>query len=412
MEGYYKLNNLVDVFPDPLVLTQSSKKKYLESTLNLRNLTNDTIIFKIFNNQPHLYLAKPSTSFISPMGTSKIIVKKFNNENYLASEQGKSSDKFLLLFYTINQAINDNNEAKEAFKMNKFNEDSKQETLISVAVKDDLNKENLERDYTYNESDIIDIGDDYIKGIKIYDNLIENLRKESNKMNEKIKEAEKVIEIVKQQKQFKNEKDKVMKEINNKKKRGEHFNNIVFLCVLLIGLLFGANFANGYNRIFNKQKININEEIIKKNNENIINKKINETNETIVENTTLNQNKINKINKININNTERNKNIDLNKNDIINKTNNDNINKTYIEKNETVNLDIAEQNTKSNNDILNKTKIDKIEKINKKNSNDENDESINKEKNNKIYKNEKPNGDFLSFSFLSGIYLCLLELLI
>ena len=59
-------SNIVSVYPDPLIITQSRNSNYLESQLNLSNLTNEYIIFKIYNNQHDLYSANPSTSFIHP----------------------------------------------------------------------------------------------------------------------------------------------------------------------------------------------------------------------------------------------------------------------------------------------------------------------------------------------------------
>ena len=393
MEGF-KTNNLVEVFPDPLILTQLNDGNYMESSLNLRNLTNEYIIFKIFNNQRSLYSAKPSTSFISPMDTTKISIKRFNKEKVISQpEQGK--DKFLLLFYTINKIINNNEEAKEAFKNNAYNMDSKQEAIISIIIKDD--NENLEPDYTYNENDINDIGDDYIKGIKVYDDLNENLRKESNKINEKIKEMEKLIDLVKQKKQL-NEQDKAMKENAIKKKtKLENYNNIILISILLLGLICGANIAKGYNRSFSKKIIQKNEEIIINKTDYIINK-INETNQTIKDiNESINS-------------------------DIDNNNNSDKLNKTDINKNETININIPINTMETNNNKLNNTNIDIKEDTNLKTGDKNNSPNMKEQENKKKQKiediknyeneNKKQNNDFLSFSFLSGIYLCLLELLI
>ena len=416
----YKKNNLVDVFPDPLILTQSNSADYLESVLNLHNLTNDYIIFRIFNNQRSLYSAKPSTSFIKPMETTKITIKRFNKEKKIQSEQGK--DKFLLLFYTINKIINNNDEVKEAFKTNQYNDNSKQETIISIIIKDDLNNEILEKDYTYNENDINEIGDDYIKGIKVYDDLNENLRKESNKINERIKEMEKIIQLAKQQKQLKIEKDLALKDISlNKKTKGENYNNIILISILLLGLLFGANVAKGYNKAFNKKNI--------PNNENrIYNKTVNYIiNKTVPNETKIDDIKIN--NEIKDNIKDRNETINLDIGNNNNKTNKFELNKTNIGKNETINLEIPDNKSETINlkkdDDKNSIELGNIkvqdnkkemkqetkQENKQKNKQENKQQEENKKDKNKIV-NKKPNNDFLSFSFLSGIYLCLLEFLI
>ena len=152
------LSSIVSVFPDPLVITQSNDSNVLESKLNLTNLTNDFVVFKIYNNQHSLYSAKPSSSFIPPKETVNVSIKRFKKEENI-SQVGK--DKFLLRFFTINKVVNDNDEAKEAIKKKLYNEDSKQETVISIILKNQ--DEELESTFTYNESALEEIGDDYSK---------------------------------------------------------------------------------------------------------------------------------------------------------------------------------------------------------------------------------------------------------
>ena len=83
--------NFVEVFPDPLVLISSKISNQLESNINIKNLTNDYVIFKIYNNQQNKYSVKPSTSFISPMETKTVSVKRFKSEEIEASHL---KDKF------------------------------------------------------------------------------------------------------------------------------------------------------------------------------------------------------------------------------------------------------------------------------------------------------------------------------
>ena len=59
-------SKIVLVYPTPLVITKQKSTNYYESKLNLSNLTDNYIVFKIYNNQHTLYSAKPSTSFIKP----------------------------------------------------------------------------------------------------------------------------------------------------------------------------------------------------------------------------------------------------------------------------------------------------------------------------------------------------------
>ena len=245
------LSSIVSVFPDPLVITQSNNSNVLESKLNLTNLTNDFVVFKIYNNQHSLYSAKPSSSFIPPKETTNVSIKRFKKEENI-SQVGK--DKFLLRFFTINKVVNNNDEAKEAIKKKLYNEDSKQETVISIILKNQ--DEELESTFTYNESALEEIGDDYSKGIKTYNDLNEKLRNESNNINNKIKELENALEMIKTQKELKIGKDIALKE--NKKINKSYENNlpkIILIGIVLLGLLIGANLSIVYNIMLSNKPI-------------------------------------------------------------------------------------------------------------------------------------------------------------
>ena len=256
------LSNIVSVFPDPLVIIQSINSNILESKINLTNLTNDYVVFKIYNNKHSLYSAKPSTSFIPPKETVNVIIKRFKKEENI-SQVGK--DKFLLMLYTINKVIKDNDEAKEAIKQKLYNEDSKQETIISIILKNQ--DEELESTFTYNESALENIGEDYNKGIKAYNDLNENLRKESNNINNKIKDLENALEMIKAQKELKIGKDIALKENKKINKSYENYlPKIILIAVVLLGLLIGANLSIAYNKMLGYKPIK--EEVFAYKNEN------------------------------------------------------------------------------------------------------------------------------------------------
>ena len=399
--------NIVEIYPDPLILIQSNNLNYLESKLNIRNLTNEYIIFKVFNNQRHLYSAKPSSSFIPPMETTNITVKRFKKvENLSEIEQGK--DKFLFIFYIINKVISSNEEAKEAYKSKLYKEDSKQEAVISIFIKDSEDDPNPDIDPEDEKIGTNSKEDNYIKGI-------EKLRIESNKINNNIKEMENMLEMVKVQKELKNEKDKALtdnKKLNKSNIGG--FANIVMISIILLGLLIGANLANGYNSMF-KGKPVLNNEVIINKSENYINKKINEDIEMkdkeikvnkVIKNDTQNENE-NENNIIGKNETELIKN-DLNGKKIIIENNEEKTNSNSKEvinekKEESKNINDKKTTIEKNdekNEKFEKVKIEKDEIKNIKKIETENK------------KDEKQSSDFLSLSFLTGVYLCLLQLII
>lgn len=228
--------SIVQVFPDPLVITQTGNSNNYESKLNLTNLTNEYVVFKIYSNQQALYSAKPSTSFIPPKETAYVSIKRFKKDE----EQTKvGKDKFLLVFYTINKVINDNDEARDAIKLKLYNENSKQDTVISIILKN--KQEDLELTYTYNENNMEDIGNDYNKGIMNYTELNENIRGKSNRINQKIKNLKNDLSMIKKQNELKNEKDIAMKDNKNVYKSEEKkFIKIILISIVLLGLLIGC----------------------------------------------------------------------------------------------------------------------------------------------------------------------------
>ena len=250
-------SKIVLVYPTPLVITKQKNSSYFESKLNLSNLTNDYIIFKIYNNQRSLYSARPATSFIKPKETADVLIKRFAKDD---EQSSAGKDRFLLYFYTINKIINNNEEAKEAFKSKLYNESSKQESMLYIVLKEQEN-EGFDITPQYDENNLEEIGNDYTKGIKIYQDLNEKMRQESNLINQKIKELEKAFGMIKNQQMLKEDKEKAIfdrKAINKTNK--DITKHILLISLIIFGLVIGANLANLYNKIFdidNKNKINI-----------------------------------------------------------------------------------------------------------------------------------------------------------
>jgi len=110
-------SNIVSVYPNPLIMAQSRNSDFLDSQLNLSNLTNEYIIFKVYNNQYNLYSATPSTSFIPPKDKAIVKIKRYIKYNLPTNT---TNEKFLLVFYIINRVISNKEEAKEAFKAKLF----------------------------------------------------------------------------------------------------------------------------------------------------------------------------------------------------------------------------------------------------------------------------------------------------
>ena len=281
-------SKIAAVYPTPLVITKQKNVNYFESKINISNLTNDYLLFKIMTNNRIAFSIKPALSFIRPKETAHASVKRFSKDD-TGSQSGK--DRILFNFYTINKIINSDEEAKEAYNSKLYNINSKQEAIVSVVLKE---KENEEFNLTpeYDKNDLDEIGNDYIKGIQIYQDLNEKLRQESNAINQKIKELEKTIGMIKTQKILKDDKEKAIKEIKGKSNDNQGSNKkIMLIGLILFGLIIGANFANLFNRIFNIDKL-----INDSNNE--INNAKNDNREIIINKNILNDSNISQNNSI------------------------------------------------------------------------------------------------------------------
>ena len=258
------MEKLVEIFPNPLNLTPTKNTQYIESKLNIKNLTNNYVIFKIFNNNTNIYSVKPSKSFIPPKERKDIYIKRFTKEEITTK---KCKDQFLFIFYSIDKIISNNDEVKDAFNSKIYNESSEQKIIISVTINNE------------NEVDSENIYDDDQNEIKIYKEMIENMRKEYDEANQNIIKLEKLYEVIKNQNKLLEEKRKAVS--SNKKKNlnnlNKSYNNIILISIILLGLIFGANLACKYNKLF-VYKPRIIKQIIINQSENYIQNKINEIN--------------------------------------------------------------------------------------------------------------------------------------
>ena len=232
------MEKLVEIFPNPLNLTPTKNTPYIESKLNIKNLTDNYVILKVFNSNTTIYSAKPSKSFIPPKERKDVYIKRFSKEETLAKK-----DQFLFIFYSIDKIINNNDEVKEAFNSKIYNESSEQKIIISVII----NNENKD-----NKNDSENIYDDDKNEIKIYKDLIENMKKEYDETNKNIIKLEKLYEALKNQNKLLEDKRKA--ELSKKKNPLNSFNqtykNIILISIILLGLIFGANLACKYNKLF------------------------------------------------------------------------------------------------------------------------------------------------------------------
>ncbi len=127
--------------------------------------------------------------------------------------------------------------------------------MLYVVLKEEENEE-INITPEYDENNLEQIGNDYIKGIQMYQDMNEKLRQESNIINQKIKDLEKTLGMIKNQKTLKDDKDKAIIDRKSKNNMNQNSNKkLIMISLVLFGLIIGANLACLYNRIFNKDKL-------------------------------------------------------------------------------------------------------------------------------------------------------------
>jgi len=65
----------IEIIPNNILLKKKTSD-YYESTIALNNLTDNNILFKVFNNKKTTYSSTPNYGFISPKGTITIDIKR------------------------------------------------------------------------------------------------------------------------------------------------------------------------------------------------------------------------------------------------------------------------------------------------------------------------------------------------
>jgi hypothetical protein len=75
-------NKYLEIFPNKIVLSKTFDQNFYEARLNLTNLTNQYLVFKVYINKNTIYSANPSTSFIKPQDSVVVNVKRLERVKY------------------------------------------------------------------------------------------------------------------------------------------------------------------------------------------------------------------------------------------------------------------------------------------------------------------------------------------
>ena len=219
-------NIFAEVSPNPLTIEISrNKTENKKTTLIMKNITNKHIIYKFLINTRGVLLAKPPTSFIRPNQSISIDINILNN-NLPIEDYNKT--KLLLMFIKCNEEIKTIEQAKKKFQelKNENNEEiEKQETIVNLNIIDKVDEKITYINYAQLKAELNTKNNEIQKDLEIQKKKLENLVIQDKKYNNKGSQG---------------------------KIKNYNIDNLIFSFIILIGLIIGANFAYGYNKLFKK----------------------------------------------------------------------------------------------------------------------------------------------------------------
>ena len=219
-------NIFAEVSPNPLTIEicrNDIEKK--TSTLIMKNITNDYIVYKFLINTRGVLLAKPPTSFIKPNQSISIDINILNHDLPI---EDYNKTKLLLMFIKWNEEIKTIEQAKKKFQelKNENNEEiEKQEILVNLNVIDKVDEKITYINYAQLKAELNEKNNEIQKNLEIQKKKLESLVIQDKKYNKKGSKAS-------------------IKNYN--------IDNLIFAFIILMGLIIGANFAYGYNKLFKK----------------------------------------------------------------------------------------------------------------------------------------------------------------
>lgn len=254
---------IVSINPETIELNLPSSNSDSESdscfNLSLENLSDSFVIYKAFINKKSLILVKPSFSFIPPLQTISLSIKPLETDPSLYQADPL---KLLLIFLPSPSTINSIEQAKQIFQQKKEDQNQRQESIIDIKINSIFDNNNNERK-SIKKQKVVKERDIYFY-IEKYTKMKNKLSIEEGKIQKNIEDKNK--ELLDKKKKFLKEIEnaELPKDKNKNKKRVKPYNKmfdfIIIMIIVLIGLVIGANLANGVNKLFKrKNNQNLNE---------------------------------------------------------------------------------------------------------------------------------------------------------
>ena len=237
--------NFAKVEPNSLslIIPKDSLNK-IPYNITIQNLTDKYLIFGLLINTKGILLAKPAISYILPNQNVSVEINIVKNN--LSLDEYKKT-KIVVIIIPYNEEIKSVEQAKNLFQILKRKEIDKQEIFIDLNF---AQEEIIDTDIINNNTNITNDGNDNNNEEKIlftnYTNIRSQLMAKKEEILKNLQINRKKLENLMEQKST------IIEKTKNKIKKKYNFDNLIMVSIILLGLIFGANFAILYNKLFHK----------------------------------------------------------------------------------------------------------------------------------------------------------------
>ena len=237
--------NFAKVEPNPLslIISKDSQNK-IPYNITIQNLTDKYLIFGLLINTKGILLAKPAISYLLPNQNVSVEINIVKNN--LSLDEYKKT-KIVVIIIPYNEEIKSVEQAKNLFQILKRKEIDKQEIFIDLNF---AQEEIIDTDIINNNTNITNDGNDNNNEEKIlftnYTNIRSQLMAKKEEILKNLQVNRKKLENLMEQKST------IIEKTKQKIKKKYNFDNLIMVSIILLGLIFGANFAILYNKLFHK----------------------------------------------------------------------------------------------------------------------------------------------------------------
>jgi hypothetical protein len=237
--------NFAKVEPNPLslIISKDSQNK-IPYNITIQNLTDKYLMFGLLINTKGILLAKPAISYILPNQNVSVEINIIKNN--LSLDEYKKT-KIVVIIIPYNEEIKSVEQAKNLFQILKRKEIDKQEIFIDLNF---AQEEIIDTDIVNNNTNITNDGNDNNNEEKIlftnYTNIRSQLMAKKEEILKNLQINRKKLENLMEQKST------IIEKTKQKIKKKYNFDNLIMVSIILLGLIFGANFAILYNKLFHK----------------------------------------------------------------------------------------------------------------------------------------------------------------